>query len=162
MTDAAKSRIYPAIIVVLLLVIAAMAYTFIVAGSTEKAEDGRLAILLEPTERALMLREMRSFVTGLQLISDALSRDDMKGVAKVAREMGTAKAHDVPLAMLGKLPLGFKTLAFSVHGGFDTIAIDAETIGKPKHTLAQLSDVLQKCVACHSSYQVKAATTGQR
>ena len=162
MTDAAKSRIYPAIIVALLLVIAAMAYKFIVAGSTEKAEDGRLAILLEPTERALMLREMRSFVAGLQLISDALSRDDMKGVAKVAREMGTAKAHNVPLAMLGKLPLGFKTLAFSVHGGFDTIAIDAETIGKPKHTLAQLSDVLQKCVACHSSYQVKTATTGQR
>ena len=25
----------------------------------------------------------------------------------------------------------------------------------PKHTLGQLSDVLQKCVACHGSYQVK-------
>jgi hypothetical protein len=83
----------------------------------------------------------------------------MKGVAKVARGMGTARAHDVPLAMMGKLPLEFKTLAFSVHGGFDTIAIDAETIGMPKHTLGQISDVLQKCVACHSSYQVKATTT---
>jgi hypothetical protein len=161
MTDPARSRIYPAIIVVLLLVIAAMAYKFIVAGSTEKAEDGRAAILLEPGERALMLREMRAFVAGLQLMSDALSRDDMKGVAKVAREMGTARAHDVdvPLAMMGKLPLGFKTLAFSVHGGFDTIAIDAEGNGMPKHTLGQLSDVLQKCVACHGSYQVKSATT---
>ena len=161
MIDAARSRIYPAVIVVLLLVIVAMAYKFILAGSTEKAEDGRAAILLEPGERALMLREMRAFVAGLQLMSDALSRDDMKGVAKVAREMGTARAHDVdvPLAMMGKLPLGFKTLAFSVHGGFDTIAIDAETIGMPKHTLGQLSDVLQKCVACHGSYQVKSATT---
>jgi hypothetical protein len=159
MTDAARSRIYPAVIVVLLLIIAAMAYKFIVAGSTEKTEDGRVAILLEPGEREMMLREMRAFVAGLQLMSDALSRDDMKGVAKVARGMGTARAHDVPLAMMGKLPLGFKTLAFSVHGGFDTIAIDAETIGMPKHTLGQLSEVLQKCVACHSSYQVKAATT---
>jgi hypothetical protein len=159
MTDAAKSRIYLATIVVLLLVIGAMVYKFIIAGSTEKAEDGRLAIILEPGERALMLREMRAFVAGLQLMSDALSRDDMKGVAKVARGMGTAKAHDVPLAMMGKLPLGFKLLAFSVHGGFDTIAIDAEAIGMPKHTLGQLSDVLQKCVVCHSSYQVKAATT---
>jgi len=159
MTDAARSRIYPSVIVVLLLIIAAMAYKFIVAGSTEKTEDGRVAILLEPGERALILREMRAFVAGLQLMSDALSRDDMKGVAKVARGMGTARAHDVPLAMMGKLPLEFKTFAFSVHGGFDTIAIDAETIGMPKHTLGQLSDVLQKCVACHSSYQVKAATT---
>lgn len=109
-----------------------------------------------------MLREMRAFVAGLQLMSDALSRDDMKGVAKAARAMGSAKAHDVPLALMGKLPLGFKTLAFSVHGGFDTIASDAETIGMPKHTLGQLSAVLQQCVACHGSYQVKTATTGVR
>ena len=155
MTNAAKSRIYLATIAVLLLVIGTMAYKFIVAGSTEKAEDGRVAILLEPGERALMLGEMRAFVAGLQLMSDALSRDDMKGVAKAARGMGGARAHDVPLALMGKLPLEFKSLAFSVHGGFDTIAIDAETIRLPRHTLGQVSDVLQKCVACHSSYQVK-------
>ena len=159
MTDAVKSWIYLATIALLLLVIGAMAYKFIVAGSTGKAEDERVVILLEPGERALLLREMRAFVAGLQLMSDALSRDDMKGVAKIAREMGSARAHDVPLALMGKLPLGFKTLAFGVHGGFDTIAIDAEGVGMPRHTLVQLSDVLQKCVACHSSYQVKAATT---
>ncbi len=159
MTGVARSRIYPAVIVVLLLVIAAMAYKFIVAGSTQKAADGRVAVLLEPGERALMLKEMRAFVAGLQVMSDALSRDDMKGVAAAARKMGTASARDVPLAMLGKLPLGFKTLAFGVHGGFDAIAIDTERLGTPEHTLGQLSDVLQKCVACHNSYQVRAATT---
>ena len=105
MTAAARSRVYPVLIVVLLLVIAAMAYKFIVAGSTRKAEDGRVAVLLEPAERALMLREMRAFVSGLQLMSGALARDDMKGVARAARAMGTASARDVPLAMLGKLPL---------------------------------------------------------
>ncbi len=46
-----------------------------------------------------------------------------------------------------KLPLEFKTLAFGVHRGFDSIAMDAESIGMPKHTLDQLSEVLQKCVA---------------
>ena len=79
-------------------------------------------------------------------------------MAKAESGMGTGRAHDVPVAMMGKLPLGFKTLAFSVHGGFDAIATDAETIGLPKHTLGQLSEVLQNCVACHSSYQVKAVT----
>jgi hypothetical protein len=96
MTDGAKSRIYLATIAVLLLVILAMAYKFIVAGSTQKVEDGRVAVILEPGERALMLREMREFVAGLQLVADALSRDDMPGVAKASRGMGSARAHDVP------------------------------------------------------------------
>ncbi len=158
MTSMIRSRLYPAIVAVLLLIIAGMTYKFIVAGSTGKTEDGRISILLEPGERDLMLKEMRAFVEGLQQVSEALSKDDMKSVAKSARAMGTLRAHDVPLAMMSKLPLSFKKLAFSVHGGFDTIAMDAETIALPKHTLGQLSEVLQNCVACHSSYQVKAIT----
>lgn len=155
MSETAKSRIYLAIIVLLLLVIAAMAYKFIVAGSVQMGADGRAAIVLEPGERDFVLREMRSFVAGLQAITAALSRDDMKGVATAARGMGMAVAHDAPLAMVGKLPLEFKTLGFSVHRDFDAIAADADALGDPKHTLAQLSAVLQKCVACHASFQIR-------
>jgi len=149
------TRIYQATIVVLLVVIAAMAYKFIVAGSTEKAEDGRVALLLDPAERALMLGEMRGFVAGLQSIADALSRDDMKGVAKAARAMGMPTDHQVPLALMAKLPLEFKTLAFGVHRGFDAMAMDAEAMGDPKHTLGQMSAILRNCVTCHAGYQVK-------
>ncbi len=158
MMEAAKSRIYPGTIAVLLIIIGAMTYKFVVVGSTEKAEDGRAVIILEPGERAIILREMRAFVSGLQLVTDALSRDDMHGVAEASRAMGFTRAHDVPVSILGKLPLEFKTLAFSVHREFDTIATDAEVPGTPKHTLGQISRVLQKCVACHSSYQLKIAT----
>ncbi|HKB52446.1 MAG TPA: hypothetical protein VKD22_00500 [Ramlibacter sp.] len=154
MTHAVRERIYVAVIVVLLLVIAAMAYKFIIAGSTAPAADGRVAILLQPGERALMLREMREFVAGLQRIDDALARGDMQGVATASRALGMSKSRDVPVAMLGKLPLDFKKLAFGVHGGFDAIAADAQRNGDPKRTLAQLSDVLQKCTACHERYQV--------
>lgn len=157
MTEAAEKRIYLAIIAVLLLVIAAMAYKFIVAGATVPAEDGRLAIILEPGERALMLREMRDFISGLQRIVDALSHEDMQGVVKASRGLGSRRAHDVPAALMGKLPIEFKTLARSVHGEFDAIAMDAESIGMPKRTLDQLSGALQKCVACHASYQVRDA-----
>lgn len=158
MADTTKSRIYLAIIVALVFIIAALLYKFIIAGSTEKGEDGRAAVVLAPAERDLVLGEMRSFVAGLQQISDALSRDDMDAVAKAARAMGMAKTHDAPVSMVGKLPLSFKKLALGTHHEFDTIALDAETMRMPKHTLGQLSDVLQKCVACHASYQVKAAT----
>jgi len=155
MTHTAKTRFYLATIAVLLLVIAAMAYKFIVAGSTQTGEDGRAAVILEPGERALMLREMREFVAGIQLVADALSRDNMRDVAKASRAMGTARTHDAPVAMMAKLPLEFKTLALSTHREFDTMAADAEANATPKHVLAQLADVLQKCVACHASYQVK-------
>jgi hypothetical protein len=156
MSAGIRSWIYPAIIVLLLLVIGAMTYAFIVAGSTQRTAEGRIAVLVEPGERALVLREMRAFIDGLQAMADALSREDMKGVAKAAREMGTARAHDVPLSLMGKLPLEFKSLAFAVHRGFDAIAVDAEGGGAARHALAQLSAVLQKCSACHATYEIKA------
>lgn len=149
-----RNRIQLTLIAALLLVVVALAYKFIVAGSTQEAPDGRIAVLLDPAERALMLREMREFVVGVQLVADGLARDDMKAVAKAASAMGTARSHDVPAGMIGKLPLPFKTLAFDVHRGFDTMALDAERIAMPKHTLGQLAELLQKCAACHASYQV--------
>jgi hypothetical protein len=153
--DGTRNRIQLAIIAVLLAVIAAMAYKFIVAGSVEKADDGRTAILLEPGERAFVLGEMRGFVAGLQQMTAALARDDMKSAATAARQMGMAAAHSAPAPMVAKLPLEFKTLGFGVHREFDTIAIDADSLGDPKHTLTQLAGALQSCVACHSAYQIK-------
>ncbi len=156
MTPSSRNRLYLAVIAVLVLVIAAMAYKFIVVGSAVKGDDGRTAIVFQPGERAFMLREMREFVAGLQSISDGLSRDDMKAVAKAARGLGTERAHDVPAAMLAKLPIGFKSLAVGTHRGFDAIARDAESGAASRHTLEQLSGVMQNCVACHESYQIKA------
>ena len=157
MTVATKTRIYLAIIAVLVAIVVAMGYKFIVVGSVEPADDGRLAVNLAPAERALVLREMRGFVVGLQAIADGLARDDMKAVANASRAMGMARSHDAPIAMMGKLPLEFKTLAFGLHREFDTIATDAEGMAVPRHTLGQLADALQKCVACHNSYQVSSA-----
>jgi hypothetical protein len=154
MKDRTVQRILLAIIAGLLLVIAAMAYKFIVAGSVEQAEDGRAAIVLEPTERAFVLAEMRSFVDGLQQLTAALANDDPKAAAAAARTMGMAAAHAAPAPMVGKLPLEFKTLGFSVHREFDTLALDAESLGDARHTLGQLAGTLQKCVACHAAYQL--------
>lgn len=148
-----RNRLQWTIIALLLLAIAALCYKFIVVGSVEPGEDGRQAIVLEPGERAFVLREMRGFVAGVQQVSAALARDDLKAAAAAARGMGMAAAHDAPPTVLAKLPLGFKTLAFSTHGAFDTLAADADSLGDTKHSLAQLSDVLRQCVECHDAYQ---------
>lgn len=153
MSDIGKNRLYLGLIGILVLVIAAMAYKFIVAGSVQSTEDGRAVIVLAPGERTMILGEMRGFVAGLQQISQALAEEDMNAVAEAARGMGTGKAHDVPLGLMGKLPLEFKKLAFGVHGGFDAIAKDAGSGAAPRQVLARLSGVLQGCVACHASYQ---------
>ena len=150
-------RVYPAVIAALLVVIAALLYKFVIAGSTLPGDDGRTAVVLAPGERALLLREMRGFVAGVQRLTDALARDDMPAVAAAAATMGAARAHDVPAAMMGKLPIGFKELAFGVHRGFDAIAADAAGTGDPRHTLAQLASVLGQCVACHEQYQLGTA-----
>ena len=160
MTPAAKSRLYLAIIALLGLAVATMGYKFIIAGSTLPAADGRIVVALEPGERALLLREMRGFVEGLQRIADALARGDMQTVAQASRAMGTAAAHDVPLEMLARLPLEFKKLAFGVHGGFDAISAEADRGGTPSQALRQLSGILGNCVACHATYQVAAGNPG--
>ncbi|HEX7329592.1 MAG TPA: hypothetical protein VF428_13765 [Casimicrobiaceae bacterium] len=142
--------------VILAIALVALIVKFVVVGSTLPAQDGRVVVVLTPGERALMLREMRGFVAGLQRISDGLARDDQREVADAARAMGTAAAHNAPVTMLGKLPLEFKRLAFGVHGGFDRLADNATHGASSQQTLAALSSILNDCVACHATFQVAA------
>ena len=64
-----KSGVYLAIIGALVAVIAAMTYKLLLAGKTEAAPDGRVAIVVEPPERDLLLQEMRLFLEGLQTMT---------------------------------------------------------------------------------------------
>ncbi len=150
--------VYLSIIGLLLLVIAAMAYVFLIAGrTTVTAEDARRAIVLDPPERALVLTEMRGFLTAVQQITDAAVRNDAKAIAAAAKSMGMAAAGGVPPTLAGKLPLEFKQLGFSVHQDFDRIALDAEAMDDARHSLTQLGETLGKCVACHAMFQLTAA-----
>ena len=154
--------LYLAIIAVLLGVIAAMAYTFLVAGKTVTAEDKRSAIVLKPEERSLVLTEMRGFLIAVQAVTEAVTRNDAKAIAAAARPMGMAAAGGVPATLAAKLPLEFKQLGHSVHEDFDRIALDIEAMGDVKHAHAQLGETLKKCVACHALYQIMAPATAGR
>lgn len=156
------SILYLAIIAVLLGVIAAMAYTFLVAGKTVPAEDKRSAIVLEPAERALVLGEMRGFLIAVQTITEAVTRNDVRAIAAAARPMGMVAASGVPATLAAKLPLEFKQLGHGVHEDFDRLALDADTLGDAKHAHAQLSETLKKCVACHALYQITTPVTTGR
>lgn len=117
-------------------------------------KDERKALKLEPSERAMLLIEMRQFLNGIQIMTEALSRDDLKAVASAAKPLGRAAMHDVPDSMKAKLPKEFKQFASAVHGGFDQIAMDAESLGDARHTQKQVADLLKNCVSCHSAFQI--------
>lgn len=124
------------------------------AGPTKPA-DRRAPLVLLDEERHIVLEEMRNFLAVLQTITDALVREDMKEIARAARTMGSGAANEIPPKTVAKLPEEFKVLAGGVHTTFDLMALDAESLADPRHTLTQMNDLLQKCNACHGIYQIK-------
>ena len=145
---------YWAIIGLLLLTIVGLVLKFVVLGRTGIEVDGRVTILLEPSERVVVLNEMRQFLAGIQQILEAAERKDAAAIAKISRPLGMAAAHAVPPGLAAKLPLEFKTLGHSVHQDFDRIAMDAEAMNDVQLSLRQLGQALNKCVACHDTYQI--------
>jgi len=147
--------IYGSVIGALAIALGAMLWLFVLAGKTTVvAEDRREAVVLEPAERALILAEMRGFLSAVQAIAAGVARDDPAAIAQAARPHGMAAAGAVPATVVAKLPIGFKQIGHGVHHAFDRIAIDAETMGDSRLTLSQLAETLGRCVACHNIYQL--------
>ena len=142
---------------ILFIAIVAMGYKFMVVGSVVQATDGRQALILEPAERDIVLTEMRMFLSSVQQITQALTIEDMQTVVKAAREVGAAAQQAVPGTLMGKLPLEFKQAGFDTHVKFDALALDAEQLGDPKHSLQQLAELMNNCVACHTTYQIQSS-----
>jgi hypothetical protein len=117
--------------------------------------DGRVVLELAPGERAMILEEMRLFLDGVQKMTAALGKQDMPATAQAARALGQVMVHEVPPALRAKLPMEFRQLGFAVHREFDQIALDAESLKDVSHSLGQLSATLQKCVSCHTVYQIR-------
>ena len=143
-----------ATIIILISIITAGFYKFIVQGSTSESTDGRITILLNDNERNLVLAEMRAFLASVQQINQGLSEDDMERVAMSARTSGIAAQGSMPGSLVGKLPIEFKKLGRDTHTRFDQLAMDAEDIEDSNHTMEQLSTLMQNCVTCHAMYRI--------
>lgn len=139
---------------ILLVGLLLISYKFTLTGVVTPSTDGRQAILLEESERDLILGEMRMFLASVQKITQGLSENDMKIVVAAAREVGLAAQQEVPGSLMGKLPLPFKKIGFDTHKKFDALARDAKDLGDPQYVLEQLSTLMNNCVACHSTYRI--------
>ena len=117
--------------------------------------DKRQILPITEMQRDHVLTEMRALLSGTQYILDALLREDMAAVARYARSLGMGMVHKAEDHLKAVLPKEFMQLGMSVHKDFDQIAIDAESLKDPKHTLRQLSESMKKCNACHAGYQIR-------
>jgi hypothetical protein len=130
---------------------------FFIHGNTEKGSDGRTAIVLQTGERDLVLSEMRGLLSATQGILEGANGGDMQRVIKAASAAGMKGAADVNPALMAKLPVDFKSLGMSVHHDMDAIAKAAATGTPAPEILKMTSNILNKCVACHSAWQLKSA-----
>ena len=142
------------ITVILLSIIVAGFYKFIIQGSSTQSTDGRIEILLNDNERNLVLAEMRAFLSSIQKINQGLSENNMELVTEHARNSGKAAQTGMPGTLVGKLPLKFKKLGGDTHAKFDQLAMDADDMGDRDHVLEQLSTLMKNCVTCHATYRI--------
>lgn len=129
-------------------------FAFLLASAPALAEDVRTPLALSADDIAAVRQEMRDFLAGVQQISAALAKHDMKGVAGAAIELGRPGNSPVPMATRMKFPMEFKAMGRATHTGFYNLATDAEAVGDTEHSLKQLGDTLQQCVACHATYRL--------
>ena len=139
----------------------AIGYRLLMGTHPHTGSDGRAEVALAPEDRDLVLAEMRTFLSAVQGITVALTKEELQTVAQQARAVGAAAIGQVPPSLMQALPLEFKTLGRSVHADFDQLALDAEQLGDPEYSLRQLGDILGKCVACHAAYRFTVTTDGR-
>lgn len=140
--------------IVLVAALAVGAYVFMVRGDVVSSSDGRSAIRLSPGERDLVLIEMRAFLESVKGIVAAANDGDMAKVAESARAVGSGAAQEVPVSLMAKLPLEFKTLGLATHSAFDDMVAEAEGIGESKVVMAKLAALMNNCTTCHAGYRL--------
>ncbi len=152
-----KCNKFTAIVLLLWIFTIAVFAWFFIRGNTTTGTDGRTAVVLHVSERDLILSEMRGLLSATQGILEGVNQGDMQRVIKASSAAGMVVAADASPALMTKLPMELKSLGMSVHRDMDAIATAAENKVPAPEILKMLSNTLTKCVACHSTWQLKIA-----
>jgi hypothetical protein len=139
------------------IVTIAFAGWFFVQGWTMQGTDGRMAIVLAPTERDLILGEMRMLLKAVHGVVTGIAGPDQGAgraqIEQAARSAGMGMAADVNPALMAKLPLPFKQMGMSIHQDMDALADAIVRKETPQQILQRLSSMTARCTACHDLYR---------
>jgi len=117
--------------------------------------DGRVAIKVSAKVKIQILEDMRKNLTSIQLIVAALAKEDFEQVVKVAGELGSMDHTEEAMMRRKSLSDEYRALGPQLHMGFQSLSRDARDFGDVQHSLGQLSDVMNVCVACHQGYRLE-------
>ena len=137
-----------------------------------QAEDSRQLVDFPPHLRQHMLSNMRSHLEALEEILTALSAGDSSKAAKIADTRlgldspGAAACNpessgnmSAMAAMMAEhMPIEMRGLGLAMHQSASDFAKEAAKVqpgDDMKPTLAALSQVTQRCAACHSAYRLR-------
>jgi hypothetical protein len=130
---------------------------FFVQGWTTPGTDGRMQIVLAPTERDLILGEIRMLLKAVHGVVTGLAGQDQEAdrtqIEQAARSAGMGMAADVNPSVMAKLPLPFKQMGMSVHKDMDALADAVVQKETPRQILQRLSSMTARCTTCHDLYQ---------
>jgi cytochrome c556 len=133
---------------------------FFVQGWTTQGTDGRMQISLAPTERDLILGEMRMLLKAVHGVVTGLAGQDLDAartqMEQAARSAGMHMAEDVNPALMAKLPLPFKQMGMSIHRDMDALADGIVQKETPQQILQRLSGMTARCTTCHDMYRFSA------
>lgn len=136
-----------------ILTIGVLGYFFI-KGYTQKSTDNRQEVMLSPSERDLVLGEMRQLLDSVNGILNGLVENDLVKVEKSARAGGMQMAQDVNPMLMGKLPSAFKGMGMGVHKALDDLADALKQNKDPQDVMKRVAKITQTCVACHAVYRL--------
>ena len=143
--------------VLLWVVTVAGAGWFFVKGWTVKGTDGRIEISLAPSERDLILGEMRQLLKAVHgVVTGVAGQDqaaDRQQIEQAARAAGMGMAVDVNPAIMAKLPLSFKQMGMSIHRDMDALADAVANKETSQQILQRLSNMTARCTTCHDMYR---------
>lgn len=140
--------------------------------SMAPSADSRQVVDFPPPMRQHMLGNMRAHLAALGDILQALSTGDDATAAKIAEtRLGldspgaaacnpnrSANASPMASMMAEHMPEEMRNLGLAMHVSASKFAVEAtkaQTSHDPKPALAALSDITQRCVACHAAYRLK-------
>ena len=129
-------------------------YFFLVKGETHPLKnDTRTGITTTFADKEFVMTEMRSFLESIKEINEGIASNQPEKIVKAAEKSGGAATEHAPPALLKVLPLSFKKLGFDTHDRFDEIAKLAKENYNREQIQQKMSEVLNNCTSCHSSYK---------
>lgn len=134
-----------------LLAIALLAMS--ISSDNAMAADDRTEIVLDTSERDLLLSGMRTYLQSVQGIVAAMAENRSADIAPIAAKSGAKLLQTVSPLTAAKLPLGFMSMSFDTHDKFDKLSAKAAKQASRTEVLNDLRDILGNCTSCHMTFK---------